>query len=89
MHLDCLGHPIRVGDTVLTARYCRAGFDTTTKVLKVNKSTIVLAIDRYTYDYSLGDYVKESHSIKRFPYQMVVIDKQLQHNQEEFPEYML
>lgn len=89
MHLDCLGHPIRVGDTVLTAQYCSPTFDTITKVIKVNKTTITLKIDKYTYDYSLGKTVKELHSVKRFPYQMVVINKQLQHNQKEFPEYML
>jgi hypothetical protein len=89
MHLDCLGHPIRVGDTVLTAQYCRPTFDTITKVIKVNKTTITLTIDKYSYEYSLRKSVKVSHSVKRFPYQMVVIDKQLQHNQKEFPEYML
>ena len=89
MHLDCLGHPIRVGDTVLTSRYCSTTFDITTKVLKVNKSTISVAVTKHSYDYTLKKPTKIQTTVKRFPYQMVVIDNQLQHNQKEFPEYML
>ena len=87
--LDALGHPIRVGDTVLTSQYCSPTFDITTKVVKVNKTTITVEIEKYVYDDSIKRTIRVMGPIKRFAYQMVVVDKQLEHNQKEFPEHML
>lgn len=87
--VDALGHPIRVGDTVLTSQYCSPTFDTTTKVAKVNKTTITVEIEKYIYDDSIKRTVRVIGPVRRFPYQMVVVNKQLEHNQKEFPEHML
>lgn len=87
--VDALGHPIRAGDTVLTSRYSSPTFDITTKVVKVNKKTITVEIEKYIYDNSIKRTIRVIGPVKRFPYQMVVVDKQLEHNQKEFPEHML
>lgn len=77
--IDALGATIKVGDKVLTGSYWSATFDTVTTVKKVNRTTIGLELP-CTYD--ISGYRK----VKRRPYQMIVVDKQLEYNQKAYPE---
>lgn len=87
--IDVLGHPIRKGDTVLTGYYCSPGMDITAKVDKVTKKAVYVNLKIGTYDYSTRKTEYKTRSIRRQPYQVVVVDKQLAHNKKNFPENLI
>ncbi len=83
MHIDALGHPIKVGSIVLTTPHWNPTFSVTTKVIKITKKSIVVELPSNTY------VDKRLIKIRRKPHQVIVIDKQLKYNQKTFPENLL
>jgi hypothetical protein len=95
MLVDRLGKPIQVGDTVVTKPYGSPGFYLTTKVLKVNRSRVVVASNHriwrklYKPNGSWEWYVIEQTTLSRYPSDMIVVTEQLAYNKSTYPELLL
>ena len=83
---DLLGRPIKVGDTIITNRPKTASMGLITKVLRVNKSAIVHAVNRRKYNRVTKVYDDFEGTITKRSYQVLVIDEQIEANQTKFPE---
>ena len=95
MLTDRLKRPIKVGDTVITQYYSSPTFGIITKVVKVNKSKVVIELPhkiycrRYTADGKWEYTTREVPTLARYPSQMIVVNEQLAYNQANFPEVYL
>lgn len=89
--IDVLGHPITPGAQVLTGAYGSGGMDKVATVLSVAKKSLVVEVEKRTWNYNYTTKTwdcttKPAGRVRRRPHQVVVIDKQLAFNQEEYPE---
>lgn len=93
MHTDILGHPIEPGVTVLTNRYQSSSMGEITTVDRITKKAVIVTINAtwYSWDSVTRKYTRHSgrKTIRKRPGQVIVIDKQLKHNQKEYPENMI
>lgn len=84
---DILGRTIKVGDTVVTGNHHTRGFDLITKVLQVNKRSIIVAVPALLYNHEIKDYEwHEKHKVKRDETQMLVVNEQYAYNKQHYPE---
>ena len=90
MHLDRLKRPIAIGDTVLTKPYGGCNMNTQFTVVKLYKEYIGVELPTRHADYR-SKFTKASNAkiLKRYPYECVVINEQLAHNQATWPENYL
>lgn len=86
---DMLGRPIKVGDTIITNYPFKATFGLVTKVLKVNKSSILHSITRATYSRVNNRYDRVEGTIRKRRYQVLVVNEQIESNHIKFPEAFL
>jgi predicted transglutaminase-like protease len=86
---DMLGHPLRVGDLVLTTRYQQATISVLTKILKVNPKTVVVELNVPHWDDSTKQYSMKKTAVKRQAHNVIVVSAQVAHNRANFPENML
>lgn len=86
MLIDVLGHPIRKGDKVLTGNHYSTGMDIVAQVDKVTKKAVYVTLEATKWDYDMRKKYVEHTSVRRQPYQVVVIDKQLAYNKKHYPE---
>jgi hypothetical protein len=95
MLVDRLGRPINVGDTVVTKPFGSPGFYLTTKVLKVNRSRVIVASyhriwkRKYNPDGSWDWDITEQTTLTRYPREMIVVTEQLAYNKSTYPELLL
>jgi hypothetical protein len=93
MHVDVLGHPIKEGMTVLTNNYYSPSMGTITVVEKVTPKAIIVSIDGVwtVWDYVNRTYVRHKgvKRLRKRPDQIIVIEQQLNHNRENYPENMI
>ena len=95
MLVDRLGRPIQVGDTVVTKPYGSPGFYLTTKVLKINRSRVVVASNHriwrklHKHDGSWGCNITEQTTLTRYPSDLIVVTEQLAYNKSTYPELLL
>lgn len=91
--IDILGHPIEAGMTVLTNKYYSATMGEITTVDRVTKKAVIVTIQAYDwyYDEVLKRGITKPYrkQIRKRPDQIIVIDKQLDHNQTNYPENMI
>jgi len=87
--IDVLGHPIEVGATVLTNGHYTASMNTVSKVEKVTAKAVYTNIYATWYDYKTGELRTGQKLMRRRPNQFIVIDKQLDYNQKNYPENMI
>jgi len=91
--LDVLGHPIQAGMTVLTNHYYSPSMGAITTVDKVTKKAVYVTIHCHWgyWDKVNKAYVRQNgkKQMRRRPDQVIVIDKQLNHNRKKYPENML
>lgn len=86
---DVLGHPIKVGDTILTQGYWCMTMNTVTTVKKVGKTRVRIEIMCTWWDWGERKQVSGMKTLYRRPHQMIVINKQLDHNRKHYPENMV
>ena len=95
MLVDRLGRPIQVGDTVVTKSYGSPGFYLTTKVLKVNRSRVVVESSHRIWrklhkpDGSWEWNHITQTQLTRYPWEMIVVTEQLAYNKTTYPELLL
>jgi hypothetical protein len=95
MLVDRLGRPIQVGDTVVTKPYGSSGFYLTTKVLKVNRTRIVVESNHKVWKkhYKTDSNYEWRHlkqtTLSRYPREMIIVTEQLAHNKSTYPELLL
>ena len=95
MLVDRLGRPIQVGDTVVTKPYGSSGFYLTTKVLKVNRTRIVVESNHKIWkklhrpNGSWDWIIFKKDTLARYPREMIVVTEQLAHNKSTYPELLL
>jgi hypothetical protein len=95
MLVDRLGRPIQVGDTVVTKPYGSSGFYLTTKVLKVNRTRIVVESNHkvwkkhYKTDTSYDWKHTAQTQLTRYPREIIVVTEQLAYNKSTYPELLL
>lgn len=92
--IDCLGHPIKVGDKVLTNAYYSTNMSEITTVVKINKKSVVVEIEAYAYKVNPDTNKWEgkqydNYRIRRHPSKVIVIGAQLEHNRQNYPECMI
>ena len=87
---DMLGRPIAVGDTVLAKSYGATYLSqfTITKVARVN---VYMTMPTHTYhrDQVTGHWTADRtpKAMPRRPSEVIVINEQLAHNREAYPEF--
>jgi hypothetical protein len=95
MLLDRLGRPIQVGDTVVTKPFGSPGFYLTTKVLKINRSRVVVASNHRIWrklhkpNGSWDWLITKKDTLTRYPREMIVVTEQLTYNKSTYPELLL
>jgi hypothetical protein len=95
MLVDRLGRPIQVGDTVVTKPYGSSGFYLTTKVLKVNRTRIVVESNHKVWKkhYKTAISYDWKHTAQtrlyRYPREIIVVTEQLAYNKATYPELLL
>lgn len=93
MHIDILGHPIKEGMTVLTNNYYSPTMGTITVVEKVTPKAIIVSINGtwHKWDHVNRRYetFKGVKRMRKRPSQIIVIEQQLNHNRENYPENMI
>ena len=95
MLVDRLGRPIQVGDTVVTKPYGSSGFYLTTKVLKINRSRVVVESNHKVWkklhrpNGSWDWLILKKDALTRYPREMIVVTEQLAHNKCTYPELLL
>jgi hypothetical protein len=95
MLVDLLGRPINVGDTVITKPYGSPGFYLTTKVLKLNRSRVVVTSNHRIWrklhkpNGSWDWNITEQTTLSRYPREMIVVTEQLAYNKSTYPELLL
>ena len=95
--LDVLGHPVNVGDIVLTGHYGAVGVHLVTKIVKTTPKAVYVNVDEHSYDFSwqsssgsrTGRAITKQKLVRRRYDQVVVVDKQLEHNKRRYPEYLI
>ncbi len=92
--IDRIGHPIKVGDKVLTNAYHSTDMSEITTVVKINKKSVVVEIEAYIYkvDPDTNRWKGKQYNnyrIRRDPSKVIVIGAQLEHNRQNYPEYMI
>ena len=91
--IDILGHPIGAGMTVLTNKYYSSSMGEITTVDRVTKKAVIVTIHAYDWYYDevlkRGITTPYKKQIRKRPDQIIVIDKQLNHNQKNYPENMI
>lgn len=92
--IDVLGHPIEPGAKVLTGAYGSGGMNKVSTVISVAKKTLVVGVYKHRWEYNDVTKRWKSHEeptgkVRRRPHQVVVIDEQLKHNMETYPENMV
>lgn len=90
---DALGHPITAGCTVITSYYHSPSMNLVMKVKRVTKTRVILDIDKSYYRWDAVNRktvkVEKFGEVRRWPYQVLVIDKQLKYNRKTYPEHMV
>lgn len=95
MLVDCLGRPIKVGDTVLTNRYGSTDMTLITKVVRINKNSITIDLPhiiwrRVNKPDGTWNYDKiPVPTLRRRSDKVIVVTEQLAYNQTNFPEAYL
>ena len=90
MLLDLLRRPIAVGDTVLTKPYGGCNMNTQFVVVKLYKDRVGVELSlRHAEWRTKFTKVPNAKILKRLPYECVVINEQLAHNQSTWPENYL
>ena len=92
--IDVLGHPITPGAQVLTGTYGSPAMNKVSTVISVAKKTLVVEVLKrsWHYDDATSRWVSKTEPngrVRRRPHQVVVIDKQLEHNLMTYPENMV
>jgi hypothetical protein len=95
MLVDRLGRPIQVGDTVVTKSYGSPGFYLTTKVLKLNRTRVVVESNHKvwrklhkpngSWDWN---HITQTQ-LYRYPWEMIAVTEQLAYNKSAYPELLL
>lgn len=90
---DALGHPITAGCTVLTSNYWSPTMNKLMKVKRVTKTKVVFDMDKHLYGYDNEtkkfQWKSRHEEIRRWPHQVIVIDKQLRYNKRTYPEHLV
>ena len=95
MLVDRLGRPIQVGDTVVTKPYGSSGFYLTTKVLKINRSRVVVESNHKVWrkNYKTDNNYEWNRitqtQLYRYPREIIVVTEQLAYNKSTYPELFL
>ena len=93
MLLDLLNRPIMVGDTVLTRGYMRPGHTTLATIIKVNRTTVTVNVPKsyWLYDAVAKTHRKHSETspIRRAGKDCIIVNEQLAHNREHYPEFAI
>lgn len=91
--IDALGHPITAGCTVITSAYCSPLMSKIVTVKRVTKTKVILnmAKHRWVKNPKTNKWKREEFigELRRNPYQVLVVDKQLAYNRKAYPEYMV
>lgn len=87
--LDALGHPIRAGDTVLTSHHYGVHMNYVTTVKRVTKKNVYVELKIRHYCRCTKSTVTLYQELRRPPYKFIVVNEQLKHNKEHYPENQL
>jgi hypothetical protein len=91
--IDALGHPITAGDTVLTNAYYSCSMTEITSVDRTTEKAVYVTIQAHSWHYDeklkQGVHTSYKKQMRRRPDQVLVITKQLEHNQTNYPENMI
>ena len=90
MHLDMLKRPIAVGDTILTKGYGQCAIREQFTVVKLYKEHVGVELsDKALAWRTRNTKVPNARTLKRFPYECIVVNEQLAYNQSTWPEQYL
>ena len=82
-----------VGDTVLTKGFMNPGHTTLATIIKVNRTTVTVNVHKvyWTYDAVTKTHLKHSETspIRRIGKDCIIINEQLAHNREHYPEFAI
>ena len=87
--LDVLGHPVTAGDMVLTGDYGTAGMQLVTEVKRVTPKAVYVNVSVCSYNWTNRSGKTAERIVRRRYDQVVVVNKQLAHNKEVYPEYLI
>ena len=90
MHLDMLKRPIAIGDTILTKGYGQCAINEQFTVVKLYKEHVGVELSGRDLVWRTRN-TKNSNAkiLKRFPFECIVVNEQLAHNQATWPENYL
>ena len=90
MLLDLLKRPIKVGDTILTKGYGQCAIREQFTVVKLYKDHVGVELsERALVWRSRNTKIPNVRILKRLPYECIVVNEQLAHNQATWPENYL